>query len=266
MVSKRNILSLTLSCAALRMLVNMYCQIATVGPDRIQEESLKAENLGLTVETFMRIKSQKKWDELLALYCFYLDCCRYQKTQQVWATNEFAAKGIGWNLSKLKRVRRRLREMGLIEPVVYKRDGKVEHHFVRVRYAQSPVNSQKVSFPPGGENHPLENQPTNALGRNGNASEFKKKCLKKKAQSFLEKDRGCFSEDEERFIRIYNSTLPQWDSSFRVVDKLSEELQKVIDTMQDRDDAWLLALFRNEYHTRHRHSRRTLVAILWSEY
>jgi hypothetical protein len=66
------------------------------------------------------LKQGKNYANLLALYSFYLYHAQQQKTNQPLATDEFTRKGMNWASDRVKKTKKLLKEMGLIE-VVQKR-------------------------------------------------------------------------------------------------------------------------------------------------
>jgi hypothetical protein len=55
--------------------------------------------------------------EVIGLYVFYYFQAKYQKTNQIWATTEFTANGLHWGIEKVRSVKTRLRNLGLIEDI-----------------------------------------------------------------------------------------------------------------------------------------------------
>ena len=68
-----------------------------------------------TIQKFMR--NEKNFANLLALYTFYLYHAQLQKTNKPLATDEFAKKGLNWAIDRVKRIKKILKEMKLIEVV-----------------------------------------------------------------------------------------------------------------------------------------------------
>jgi len=63
------------------------------------------------------LKHGKDYANLLALYSFYLYHAQLQKTNQPLVTDDFTRKGMNWAIDRVKRVKRILKEMELIEVV-----------------------------------------------------------------------------------------------------------------------------------------------------
>lgn len=204
-----------------------------------------------------RMLSQKKADELIALYSFYCACVQKQKTQQVYATTHFVSKGLKWKPTKVRRVKKRLIDLGLIEDIrALDKEGRVSGWYIRVRFCM--IHRHRKLEPPYPETQSV------VLGT-PNASVYKSKCLKIKRQSF-EKGLLSFPDAVQRFVRIYNGSLPAWDRSFLPVDQITDKLMEVVETFSDWTDSELMEQLKEAFDNREWHSDRTLVSILWSCY
>lgn len=108
--------------------------------NRVREDSGESDVVGITFTTLNRIMTQKKPDELLALYAFYAKETKRQKTQRVYSTTGFVANGLKWKEVKVRRVKKRLIEMGLIEDVkpTKRKDGKFGKPYILVRFVSTP--------------------------------------------------------------------------------------------------------------------------------
>ncbi|CAA6825414.1 MAG: Unknown protein [uncultured Sulfurovum sp.] len=67
------------------------------------------------------LKQGKDYANLLALYSFYLYHAQLQKTNQPLATDEFTRKGMNWAIDRVKKTKKLLKEMKLIEVVQKKK-------------------------------------------------------------------------------------------------------------------------------------------------
>jgi len=74
------------------------------------------------------LKQGKNYANLLALYSFYLYHAQRQKTNQPLVTDEFTRKGMNWASDRVKKTKKILKEMKLIE-VVQKRQYYYVHLF-----------------------------------------------------------------------------------------------------------------------------------------
>jgi hypothetical protein len=74
------------------------------------------------------LKHGKDYANLLALYSFYIYHAQLQKTNQPLATDEFTRKGMNWAIDRVKKTKKILKEMKIIE-VVQKRKYYYVHLF-----------------------------------------------------------------------------------------------------------------------------------------
>jgi len=68
-----------------------------------------------TLQKFMR--RGKDFANLLALYTFYTYHAQLQKTNSPLATDEFVKNGLNWAIDRVKRIKKILKDMKLIEVV-----------------------------------------------------------------------------------------------------------------------------------------------------
>jgi len=93
--------------------------------------------------------SQDKPDELICLYAFYYYTAKWQRSNKLYATTRFVSQGLRWSEGKVKRVKSRLKELGLIESQTIRgENNKIMGHYVKINFIWE---SQKVGFPPGGK-------------------------------------------------------------------------------------------------------------------
>lgn len=132
-----------------------------------------------TMDIFLREENPA---ELIALYSFYYYTAKWQETNQPKCTASYAAKGLHWGERKVNKVNKRLKEIGLIEPVKHKsQSGKISGHFIKVKFifssnTENRIHTVKnerygyenhtVNFPQCGTNHGVEDSMTNALSTN----------------------------------------------------------------------------------------------------
>lgn len=128
-----------------------------------------------TIDTLMELDNSA---DCIALYVFYYKTAKWQKTNQIKATDTYAMKCLGWGKQKLMRTKETLRTNGLID-IVQTRDGegKIKGWYIRLHYlvtqrelSDCKVVIQKYQNPQVDESTSGE-QNTNALRQNN-------KCLK----------------------------------------------------------------------------------------
>ena len=129
--------------------------------------SIENELIILTKQTIdIFLKSDSPGD-LLALYSFYYYTAKWQGTNQPKCTTSYAARGLKWSEAKVRKAKRDLMSLGLIEDIVSKgADGKITSHYVRLRYIikQSTLaNLHTDEMPQGGKYNTVEEHGTNAF-------------------------------------------------------------------------------------------------------
>lgn len=121
---------------------------------------------------------------MLAVYGFYYHTGMIQKTFRPWVTNQFASKGLGIGLAKIKHLKANLTKLGLISTrKVTDAKGRFGKYFVEIVCLLNKSNSSSGSLliplfdiSSGSEIHPLENRPTNTKEEyNTNTMELKGK-------------------------------------------------------------------------------------------
>ena len=103
------------------------------------------------LQKFMR--HGKDYANLLALYSFYIYHAQQQKTNQPLATDEFTRKGMNWALDRVKKTKRILKEMKVIEVVQKQKYCYVHLFFIYTRnkineiLGQNSQESRDISAP-----------------------------------------------------------------------------------------------------------------------
>ena len=129
--------------------------------------------------------------DCIALYVFYYNTAKWQKTATVKATVKFCANGLNYSEDRIRRARQELEAEGLISTVCRKdKNGKVAGWYVEVKFLWGRKStlaiSQRVDSPEGGNPYPnaKENNSLNAKENNiRNAIASEKKEEEKKCRS-----------------------------------------------------------------------------------
>ena len=101
--------------------------------DEKSEETIYPIVLSITL--INKLLETKKFAELIGLYIFYYKTGRKQKTNQPWANNSYTATGLRWSVAKVKKYKKLLIELGLIENIFRRRnDGRFEKWYIKVNY------------------------------------------------------------------------------------------------------------------------------------
>ncbi|MCK9429599.1 MAG: hypothetical protein M0R17_06305 [Candidatus Omnitrophica bacterium] len=109
--------------------------------------------------------------ELLSLYWFYYYTAKWQRTNIPRATNDYVADALKWGSDKVKKYRKILIQLGLIETIQRKNENnnQITGYYTKVKFIWSKDHPllQKAS---GVKIHPQENNTTNALSTNINTN------------------------------------------------------------------------------------------------
>ncbi len=76
------------------------------------------------------MRQDKHFANLLALYTFYIYHAQLQETNQPLATDEFTRKGLNWALERVKKTKRMLKDLGVIEVVQKKKYSYIHLFFI----------------------------------------------------------------------------------------------------------------------------------------
>ena len=91
--------------------------------------------------------------DLIALYCFYYYTAKWQGTNQPKATTTYTANGLHWGEDRVRKMKKILILLKLIEEIVTRGEGnKVTGHFIKVNFIwknSTLAETQRVEFPEG---------------------------------------------------------------------------------------------------------------------
>ena len=91
-----------------------------------------------TIDTLMELDNCA---DCIALYVFYYKTAKWQKTNQVKASDEYVKKCLKWGRDKIAKTKSTLKENGLIEIVQTRKDNKISGWYIKVSYI---VNKKKI--------------------------------------------------------------------------------------------------------------------------
>lgn len=141
---------------------------------------IENELIIITKQTFDAFLRSDFPADLIALYNFYYYTAKWQETNQPKCTTGYTAEGLKWSEAKVRRAKKELMRLGLVEDVQQKVNGKVTGCFIKLNYIlkQETVHhtndfpqggnesNHPYDFPQGGNVHRVENLQTNALSPN----------------------------------------------------------------------------------------------------
>jgi len=106
------------------------------------------------IQKFM--KEGKSFSNLLALYTFYIYHAQLQKTNQPLATDEFVRKGLNWALDRVKKTKRLLKKLGVIEVVQHKKYYYVHLFFIYTKKKIEKLLGKEIKDEPKVEKPKVE--------------------------------------------------------------------------------------------------------------
>jgi len=114
-----------------------------------------------------KLLKEKNPSDLMALYWFYYYTAKWQSTNQPKASVNYVAKGLRWGEQKVRKNKKILNSLGLIEDLrdVDKNTGQTKSWYIKVNFIWSEKNHY-CKNPQGGKDHRVENKQTNALNTN----------------------------------------------------------------------------------------------------
>lgn len=141
---------------------------------------IENELIIITKQTFDAFLRSDFPADLIALYNFYYYTAKWQETNQPKCTTGYTAEGLKWSEAKVRRAKKELMRLGLVEDVQQKVNGKVTGCFIKLNYIlkQETIHhtndfsqggnesNHPYNFPQGGNVHRVEYLQTNALSPN----------------------------------------------------------------------------------------------------
>lgn len=122
------------------------------------EYSVEEEPIVISKHLIDLLKKEQEFPNLFALYGFYYYLAKWQKTNRPKATVEYVSQSMGWHPDKVRRVKRKLKELGLINDIQVRGNGnKVVGCFVQVNFIWNNQKFHPLEKPePSIQIHPLE--------------------------------------------------------------------------------------------------------------
>lgn len=139
----------------------------------VQNNFIENNLLILSKQTMDLFLAQENPGELIALYSFYYYTAKWQKTNQIKASISYTAKGLKWGEDKVRKYKKVLIDLGLIEDFkrVNETSKKVEGWYIKVSYIWKEEN-HPVQNPEGGNDQRVDSQDPNALSANNKNAFF----------------------------------------------------------------------------------------------
>lgn len=118
---------------------------------------IKSEPIVLSKVTSDILLKQEKPSDVLALYLFYYITSKWQDQRNAYCTTSYTAEGLKWSEVRVRKTKKVLINLGLIENVIKKdSSGKVIGHYIKVNfkwvkeeYLDHPVRKRGGGFGQG---------------------------------------------------------------------------------------------------------------------
>lgn len=119
----------------------------------------------ITSDIFLK---QEHPADLMALYWFYYYTAKWQKTDKAKATTSYTAKGLKWSEDRIRRTKKILIQLGLIEDITSrdKDTNKITGHYIYVKFIwwdKNKIDDLDQEKPHSEKTHRVENSEGNAL-------------------------------------------------------------------------------------------------------
>ena len=115
--------------------------------------AVNEEPIVLSKPLMDKLLSQPRPADLIALYCFYYYTAKWQETNQPKATISYTANGLHWGEDRVRKIKKELISLGLIEGITTRGEGnRVTGHFIKVNFIwknSTLVEIQRVEMDKG---------------------------------------------------------------------------------------------------------------------
>lgn len=136
----------------------------------MEQNFIENELIIFTKQTYDAFLKSDNPAELIALYSFYYYTAKWQKTNQPKCTTGYAANGLKWSESKIRKFKKELIDLGLVEDVAIRDErNKIAGHYIKLNYIlkQSTLKeNHTIENPQCGNSDSVEKKGTNALSDN----------------------------------------------------------------------------------------------------
>jgi hypothetical protein len=217
-----------------------------------------------TIDTLMELDNCA---DCIALYVFYYKTAKWQKTNQIKASDEYVKKCLKWGRDKIVKTKAILKEHGLIDIVQVRENGKIAGWYIKVSYMVQKRKIEdckiisKKSSNQQVENPTSTNEEINALkeyikclnteiemlkeGKQAKSTRFVPPTLEQVQDYCRERHNGV---DAQRFVDFYESKgwmvgknkMKDWKACVRTWEKNSvKETPKKDSKLKELEDFYL---------------------------
>lgn len=133
---------------------------------------LEDQLLITSVKTIQTLFAEENGADAVALYFFYYQTAKRQKTDQIWATRSYCLKGLHWGPRRFMAAKQTLEKYNLIEVL---KGGKAnDKWYIKISFVKSKKyqNTQVQSEPKKYQNELVHSDTTNALDKRQSINAF----------------------------------------------------------------------------------------------
>lgn len=210
------------------------------------EEYIEFRPVVIPKATYDLILKQDSPAGPLALYNFYYYTAVWQKTDKPRTTTEYTAKGLKVSVDKIRKWKKVLLDIGLIEEHQETKGNCFGKSYVKIKYyaSQTSLDSRKISRSPGFTEcvnpRSARNPETNAYSNNNNKNAYsnnsclRRRLQKKPRQQFIDLDNPFDIKSAKKMKQIIDSNgkmskpikLETWINQIRDL-RLKKEIEKI---------------------------------------
>ena len=142
--------------------------------------------------------------DAISLYLFYYYTAKWQKTNQPKATTSYAAKGLKWTEERIRKTKKILISLDLIENIISRDEvtKSINGHYIFVKFIWSKEKAILHSTPPSGQTYSIAQTEGNALNNsNKNALNDNIKTIINDSNRFDESDLNNSSDCQENNLQ-----------------------------------------------------------------
>ncbi len=160
-------------------------------------ENIQEEPIVISKSIQDKFLQDDNYAELIGLYAFYYRHAKRQKTDKPKTTTAYTAKGMKWTEEKVRRIKKILINLGVIEDVTRRKYNRISGHFIHVKFLWSKEKTDlfhPTDSPECRDVNTVEDLGANALS-----------VYKENALSVYKENAFPFSKEKERAERNVSS-------------------------------------------------------------
>jgi hypothetical protein len=216
------------------------------------------------------MKHKKEFANLLALYSFYIYHAQLQKANQPLATDEFTRRGMNWASDRVKKTKKLLKEMNVIEVVQKRQYSYIHLFFIYTKSKIGDILGQTVNEPVVKKEEKIELVKTPVKEEIKEKSSFEKNLIEAKITpkkitfirenilAIQKKEKYQFNPDifakwmvycENSAIRYSKNNLKHWLSKLNNRTSIEQD-EAITKALQNRwKDFYLTPIKESKYHS-----------------